>query len=62
MILGLPFVTIVSLLVLIWGREKLVQQPVLAFFFATSLFAFLLFAGWGLYWGGFPPIMETLSL
>jgi len=62
MILGLPFVTIVTLLVLIWRRGKLIQQPVLAFFFAASLFAFLLFAGWGLYWGGFPPIMEALNL
>ena len=62
LILGLPFVAIVSLLVLIGGRGKLTQQPVLAFFFAASLFAFLLFAGWRLYWGGFPPIMDALNL
>jgi len=60
--LGFPFVIIVNLLVLIWGRGKLIQQPILAFFFAASSFAFLLFAGWGLYWGGFPPIMEALNL
>ena len=62
MILGLPLVTSVSLLILIWGRGKLAQQPILAFFFAAFLFTFLLFAGWGLYWGGFPPIMEALNL
>jgi len=62
MILGFPFVIIVNLLVLLWGRGKLIQQPILAFFFTASLFAFLLFAGWGLYWGGFPPIMEALNL
>ena len=62
LILGLPFVTIVCLLILIWGRGKLVQQPILAFFFAAFLFTFLLFAGWGLYWGGFPPIMKALKL
>ena len=62
LILGLPFVVIVSLLVLIWGRGKLVQQPILAFFFVAFLITFLLFAGWGLYWSGFPPIMEALNL
>jgi len=62
LILGLPFVTIVILPVLIWGRGKLARQPILAFFFSTFLFAFLLFAGWGLYWGGFPPIMDALNL
>jgi len=59
LILGLPFATIVSFLVLIWGRRKLVQQPVLAFFFVSCMLSFLLFTGWGLYWGGFPGIMEV---
>jgi hypothetical protein len=61
LLLGLPFVTGVTLLVLIWGRVKLAQQPVLAFFFATSLVAFLLFMGWRLYWGSFIPIMEAIQ-
>ncbi len=55
MFLGLPFAIIVVVLTLIWGRRKLAQQPVLAFFFVACLVAFLLFAGWGLYWRGFPP-------
>jgi len=62
LILGMPSVTIMSLLVLIWGRGKLARQPFLAFFFVASLFAFLLFMCWRLYWGGFPPIMEALNL
>ena len=62
LILGLPFVTIVMLLNLIFGRSKLAQQPILSFFFVTSLFTFLLFAAWGLYWGGFPPLMDAFHL
>jgi hypothetical protein len=52
--LGLPFATIVVLVALIWGRKRLAKQPVLAFFSVASLVAFLLFAGWWLYWGAFP--------
>jgi len=61
LILGFPFVTIVTLLVLIWGREKMSQQPILAFFFSACLFAFILFIGWRLYWGSFIPIMEAFQ-
>lgn len=57
--LGLPFTFLVPLLVLIWGRKKLTQQPVLAFFFTACLLAFLLFVGWWLYWGCFTPILEA---
>lgn len=60
LVLGLPFTAIVTLLVLVWGRKKLAQQPVLAFFFASCLFASLLFAGWRLYWGSFIPFMEAI--
>lgn len=57
--IGFPFVTVAALLILIWGRGKLSQQPVLAFFFVSSLLASLLFAGWGLYWGGFPQFSDV---
>jgi hypothetical protein len=60
LVLGLPFAVIVTLLVLVWGRKKLAQQPILAFFFASCLVAFLLFVGWRLYWGSFIPIMEAI--
>lgn len=56
---GLPFATIVTLLILIGGRKKLAQQPILAFFFASCLLALLMFVGWRLYWGCFPPILEA---
>lgn len=59
LILGLPFTFIVNFLVLVWGRKKLAQQPVLAFFFAACLLAFLMFIGWRLYWGCFTPILEA---
>jgi hypothetical protein len=58
-ILGLPFALIVVLFTLIWGRHKLSQRPVLAFFFVTCLLALLLFTGWGLYWHGFPQFSDV---
>jgi hypothetical protein len=57
--LGLPFVVIVALLGLIWGRRYMAHKPLLAFFFISCLLAALLFAGWGLYWGGFPQFTEV---
>jgi uncharacterized membrane protein len=60
--IGLPFAILVTLLTLIWGRQKLAQQPVLAFFFVTCLLASIAYIGWGAYWRGFPPIMEALQL
>jgi len=57
LILGLPFVIIVTLLVLVKGRAKLPQQPVLAFYFLSCLLAFLMFVGWRLYWGCWSPIL-----
>jgi len=56
--IGLPFAVIMTLLFFAWGRVRLTQQPILAFFFVSLLVATLLFAIWGLYWGCFPPILE----
>ena len=53
--LGLPFTLVVVLISLIWGRSRMKTQPVLAFFFVSSLVALLFLAGWGLYWGDFRP-------
>ncbi|HET7088578.1 MAG TPA: hypothetical protein VFL17_08010 [Anaerolineae bacterium] len=58
-VVGLPFAIIVVGLTLIRGRRRLAQQPVLAFFFVACLVAFLLFAGWGLYWRGFPQFSDV---
>ena len=54
-LLGLPFTAGVVLFGLIWGRGRLKEQPVLAFFFVSCLVALLFFAGWGFYWGDFRP-------
>lgn len=56
--LGFPFAAVVTAATLIWGRGKLRQQPLLAFFFVGYLLATGLFAAWGLYWGGFPQFSE----
>jgi hypothetical protein len=57
--LGLPAVTIFAVLALIWGRKRMAQQPVLAFFAIACGLAVVLFAGWGLYWGGFPQLSDV---
>lgn len=57
--MSLPFVILVALFTLIWGRNRLGRQPVLAFFFASFLIAALFYLGWGLYWGGFPEFSEV---
>jgi hypothetical protein len=57
--LGLPFTLIIALFGLIWGRKKLSVLPVLAFFLASCLLAFVLLAGWGLFWGGFPQFTDV---
>jgi hypothetical protein len=58
-LLGLPFVGIVVLITMIWGRSRLAKQPILAFFFVSCLVTLLFFAGWGLYWGDFRPFSEV---
>ena len=57
--MGLPFIFIIVLVVLVWGRKKLVERPIRAFFFASCLVALLFFAGWGLYWGGLPEFSQV---
>jgi len=57
--LGFPFAAIIILLILIWGRQKLGQQPLLAFFFIAFSAATVLFVGWGMYWGGFPQFTDV---
>lgn len=57
--MGIPFVILLSLVFLIWGREKLARRPVLAFLALSCILASLLFIGWGIYWGGFPQFSEV---
>ena len=58
-VVGLPFALVITLLTLIWGRKKLGQQPILAFFFIACLVALVFLGGWGLYYGGFPQFSEV---
>jgi hypothetical protein len=58
-LLGLPFALVFTLITLLWGRQKLANHPLLAFFFTSCLLATILFVGWGLYWGGFPEFSEV---
>lgn len=57
--LGVPFAILVTIFTLVWGRKKLGQQPLLAFFFVACLVATILFAVWGIYWGGLPEFSEV---
>jgi hypothetical protein len=57
--LGLPFSILVVLFTLIYQRKNLGKRPVLAFFFCACVFTFILLAGWGLYWGGFPQFTDV---
>ncbi len=56
--IGLPFVAAVTLIVLLAGRARLGTRPVVAFFFAGCVLTLLMIAGWWLYWGCLPPILE----
>jgi len=58
-LLGLPFTGLIALTTLIWGRKKIKEMPVLAFYFLACLLAFLLLAGWGIFWGGFPQFTDV---
>ena len=58
-LLGFPFAIVFTLVTLIWGRKMLSRAPLLAFFFVALLVATIFFAGWGLYWGGFPEFSEV---
>ena len=57
--LGLSFALIIALIMLLWGRQRLAKQSLLAFFSTSCLLATILFIGWGLYWGGFPEFSQV---
>lgn len=54
-----PFAFGVVGFTLVWGRRRLRQQPILAFFFVAYLVAILCFIGWGVYWGGLPEFSQV---
>ena len=57
--LGVTFSVLAVLFMLIYGRKSLTQQPIILFFLAAYLLAILLFAGWGIYWGGLPEFSKV---
>jgi len=57
--MGLPFSVLAIVFVLVWGREKLKQQPVIIMFLVGYSFALLLFAIWGIWQHGFPGFFEA---
>ncbi len=57
--LGLPFVALFSVWGFIFGRKQLGSHPLLTFFLVSSVIATLLFAAWGIYWGGLPEFSEV---
>ena len=57
--LGVPFAIAVVAFGILRGRKHLRQQPLLAFFFAAHLVALVLFAMWGIYWGGLPEFSKV---
>ena len=54
-LLGIPFTLIATLVILIWGRDKLKSQPLINFFFVSWEVGLLFIAGWMLYWMEWPP-------
>lgn len=56
--LGVTFAILIALSGLIWGRKRMKQQPLLAFFFISYAVAALFFIGWGIYWRGLPQFSE----
>jgi hypothetical protein len=59
--LGVPAAGLITLFGIVWGRGKLRQQPLLAFFFVAYLVATLLFILWRLYWGSFIEPFDALK-
>jgi hypothetical protein len=57
--LGVTFTVLISFFLLIYGRKTLTKQPVIYFFLVAYLLALVLFAGWGIYYQGFPEFSDV---
>ncbi len=57
-LLGFPFAVLFVATSIVVARDGVWRRPLLTFFLIGHLVAALLFAGWGLYWGGFPELSE----
>jgi hypothetical protein len=57
--LGITFAVLAVIFMLVFGRERLTQRPVLFLFLAGYSLALILFLGWGIYWQGFPEFSQV---
>ena len=57
--LGVTFALLVVFLVLVWGRKKMSQRPLLTYFFVSFSVAAIFFIGWAIYWGGLPEFSQV---
>lgn len=57
--IGLPYAAIIAIFGFTAGRKRLRAQPILAFFVIAHILALLFYAGWGLYWRGFPQFSDV---
>ena len=55
----IPFAVLMTAFLLIGGRSRVLQQPVLAFVLISQVIALLFTFGWGLYWGGLPEFSDV---
>jgi hypothetical protein len=58
-LVGVPFAVLFSVVGFAWGHRKLRSHPLLLFFLVSYLVACLLFAAWGIYWGGLPEFSKV---
>jgi hypothetical protein len=56
--IGLPFSFVFVAVMLLRARSRLPQQPILMFFTIAGVLSLVLYAAWGLIWGGFPEFSE----
>jgi hypothetical protein len=55
----LPSAVVLSAILLVWGRQGRLRQPVLAFVLISCVVALLFTLGWGLYWGELPEFSQV---
>ena len=63
-LLGILFTLFLILVIVIWGSNRLKTQPLVAFFFNSSVVGLLIMGGWVFFWGVWPipQICDTLGI
>jgi hypothetical protein len=57
--LGITFAVLAVLFMIIWGRKKMEQKPLLQLFLTGYILALILFAIWGIWQGGLPEFSKV---